>query len=417
MSREASPDIADRRGAADDAPTPILPSAASEAVITPAADGPEAPEPLVLQTPVDVRNLVLTVMGVLLGVVMLRYAESVLIPIVIGILISYALAPLVTGLNKLRVPRAIGAAIAVMLLVTGIGLGIYTLSDQAMAIVSSVPEAAQRARARMRLHRDQQGGALQKVQEAATEIDKAAQEASQSTEASKPPPRADGVQQVEVVPPPFKATDYLWSGGVGLMGFAGQFVLILFLVYFFLVTGDLYKRKLVKIAGPTLTQKKITVQILDDINQQIESFMRVQVLTSSVVAVATGAALWWFGLEQYIIWGLLAGIFNSIPYVGPLLVTGGLGVVTFVQFDDVLKTVYVCAVTFAITSLEGFILTPMLMGRAAQMNPVAIFVGLLFWSWTWGLWGTVLAVPMLMMLKAICDHVEDLRPIGELLGE
>jgi predicted PurR-regulated permease PerM len=267
------------------------------------------------------------------------------------------------------------------------------------------------------LQRDQRGGALEKVQQAATEIDKAAQEASRSTEASKPPPRTDGVQQVEVVPPPFKASDYLWSGGVGLLGFAGQFVLILFLVYFFLVTGDLYKRKLVKIAGPTLTQKKITVQILDDINQQIESFMRVQVFTSFIVAVATGAALWWFGVEQYVVWGLLAGIFNSIPYVGPLLVTGGLGVVTFVQFDDVLKTVYVCAVTFAITSLEGFILTPMLMGRAAQMNPVAIFVGLLFWSWTWGLWGTVLAVPMLMMLKAICDHIEDLRPIGELLGE
>ena len=143
----------------------------------------------------------------------------------------------------------------------------------------------------------------------------------------------------------------------------------------------------------------------------------VQVLTSALVAVATGAALWWFGLAQYAVWGLLAGIFNSIPYVGPVIVTGGLGVVAFIQFDDLLKTAYICGAAFAITSLEGFLLTPMLLGRAAQMNPVAIFVGLLFWSWLWGVWGTVLAVPMLMMIKAICDHVEDLRPIGELLGE
>jgi predicted PurR-regulated permease PerM len=206
-------------------------------------------------------------------------------------------------------------------------------------------------------------------------------------------------------------------GGVGFIGFVGQFAVILFLVYFFLVTGDLYKRKLVRIVGPKLSQKKITVQILDEINLQIESFIRVQLLTSLLVAVATGAALWWFGLEQYAVWGLLAGIFNSIPYLGPVIVTGGLGVVAFIQFDDLIKTAYICGAAFAITSLEGFILTPTLMGRAARMNPVAIFVGLLFWSWLWGVWGTVLAVPMLMMIKAICDHVEDLQPIGELLGE
>jgi predicted PurR-regulated permease PerM len=192
---------------------------------------------------------------------------------------------------------------------------------------------------------------------------------------------------------------------------------IFFLVYFFLVTGNLYKKKIVKIAGPHLWQKKLTVEILDEINTQIESFIRVQLLTSALVAAATMLALWYFGLRQFVIWGLLAGILNSIPYLGPLIVTGGLGVVAFIQFDDVRKTVMVCAVAFIITSLEGFLLTPALMSRAARMNPVAIFVGLLFWSWIWGIAGAVLAVPMLMMLKAVCDHIEDLQPVGELLGE
>jgi predicted PurR-regulated permease PerM len=347
---------------------------------------------------------------------MLQYAQSVLIPIVIGVLISYVLAPLVRGMERVRIPRSIGAGVAVSFFVGALGLGIYTLSDQAMATVTKIPQAAQRVRERLRNQRNQEGGALQKVQEAAKEIDKAAQEAAKADDPAGGT-ASPGVQQVEVVPASFKATEYLWSGGMGLLAFGGQFVLILFLVYFFLVTGDLYKRKLVKIAGPTLTQKKITVQILDDINGQIQNFIRVQALTSLIVAVATSAALWWFGLEQYIVWGVLAGIFNSIPYVGPLLVTGSVGVVAFLQFNDVLRTFYVCAATLGITSLEGFLLTPMLMSRAAQMNPVAIFVGLLFWSWIWGLWGTVLAVPLLMMLKAICDHVEDLRSFGELLGE
>ena len=399
----------------------VLPSKpASAVVVAPAEPNGHSPEPEV-EPIIVIRNLSITVLACLAAVLLLQYAQSVLVPIVLGILISYGLAPFVGGLQRLRVPRAIGAAVAVTLLLGGLGLGIYTLSDQAMAIVSDVPQAAQRIRERMRAHRAARGGALETVQRAATEIDRAAQEASAKANPSDATAAAqaksDGIQRVQVVAPPFRASDYLWSGGLGLLGFAGQFVLVLFLVYFFLVTGDLYKRKLVKIGGSTLSEKKITVQILDDINLQIESFMRVQVFTSVLVAVATGIALWWFGVDHPIVWGLLAGIFNSIPYVGPLLVSGGLAIVSFMQFNDVLKTLYVTGAAFAITSLEGFLLTPMLMSRAAQMNPVAIFVGLLFWSWLWGLWGTVLAVPMLMMLKAVCDHVEDLQPVGELLGE
>ena len=91
-----------------------------------------------------------------------------------------------------------------------------------------------------------------------------------------------------------------------------------------------------RIAGPTLAKKRV-VQILDEINQQIESFIKVQFITSLIVAVATGLTLWAFGLENYAMWGLLAGLFNSIPYLGPVLVTGGLGIVAFMQFNDVAR--------------------------------------------------------------------------------
>jgi predicted PurR-regulated permease PerM len=377
-----------------------------------------AEEPLVIKMPIDVRSLALTIVAVVMGILLLQSAQSVLIPVVLGVLISYALSPMVSSLARHHIPRVVGAALAVSILVGGLGVGVYTLTDEAMSIVANVPEAARRLRERVVAHRNQKGGALQTVQEAAKEIEKTADVATKTDE----DPRAartgrDQVQRVQVVQPAFRAADYLWTGGVGLFGFLGQFVMILFLVYFLLVTGDLYKRKLVKIAGPQLSKKKVTIQILDEINNQIESFIKVQIVASMVVAVATGAVLWWFGVRDYVVWGLLAGLFNSIPYVGPVLVTGGLGVVAFMQFDDLIKTTYVCAATFAITSLEGFLLTPALMGRAAQMNPVAVFVGLLFWTWVWGVWGTVLAVPMLMMFKAVCDHIEDLQPVGELLGE
>jgi predicted PurR-regulated permease PerM len=376
-------------------------------------DSTDGGEELASRVPVDIRSLALSIIATLSLILMLQYAESVLIPVTLGVLISYALSPMVNSLARAHIPRAVGASVAVAVLVGGLGLGVYTLSDEAMSIVGNVPVAARRLRERVIARQRHTTDVLTQMQQAAKEIEKTATLATKPDEEQK---RGE-IQRVQVVEPPFKATDYLWWGGVGLLGFLGQFVMILFLVYFLLVTGDLYKRKLVKIAGPTLSKKKVTVQILDEINQQIENFIKVQLLTCTIVAIATGAALWWFGVQNFAMWGLIAGLFNSIPYAGPVIVTVGLGVISFMQFDDLLKSTYVCAVIFAITSIEGFLLTPALMGRAAQMNPVAIFVGLLFWTWVWGIWGTILAVPMLMMLKAICDHVEDLQPIGELLGE
>jgi predicted PurR-regulated permease PerM len=362
-------------------------------------------------------GLALTFMASLALVFMLQWTQSVLIPIVIGILVAYALEPLVALLAKARVPRSIGAAIALLALVSVVALGAYSLSGQALQIVRQIPEAAQRLRERVR-ERDRNPGALGEVQKAATELQKTAEVAAQQPETKREAgDTRTAVQRVEVVEPAFDAKSYLYWGGLNLLGAAGQTAVILFLVYFFLVTGDLYKRKIVKIAGPALWQKKLTVQILDEINSQVESFIRVQIFTSAVVGVATAAALWYLGVQQFIIWGLLAGIFNSIPYLGPIIVSGGLAVVAFIQFNDIHKTLTVCGVAFLITSLEGFLLTPALMSRAARMNPVAIFVGLLFWSWIWGVWGAVLAVPMLMMIKAVCDHIEDLQPLGELLGE
>ena len=370
------------------------------------------PSPEDARPSTEIHNVQLWVIAVLASVLVIQYAQPVLIPIVIGILISYVLGPVVDSLEKRGLSRWIGSALVLTLLVGGLGTSTYKLGPQVMAIVENAPDAARRLLDRVKAaRRSRDEGALEKMQRAASEIDRAA------AAAAEPVPTPSGVQRVQVVEPAFRATEYLWAGGKNVVAFLGQFAIVLFLVFFLLVTGDLFKRKLVKIAGPTLTKKRITVQIMDDINHQISEFLRVQVLTSLLVGFLTAIVLWYFGVQQYVVWGILAGIFNSIPYLGPIGVTVGLGIVTFMQFDDLVRTSYVCALTLAITSLEGWLLTPTLMSRAARMNPVAIFVGLLFWSWVWGVWGTILAVPMLMMVKAICDRVEDLQSVGELLGE
>jgi len=194
-------------------------------------------------------------------------------------------------------------------------------------------------------------------------------------------------------------------------------VLVVFFVFFLLASGDLFKRKLVKLVGPSLEKKKITVQILNEIDVQIERFLFVRVITSVAVGVATWLAFRFIGLEQAGVWGIAAGVFNSIPYFGPVIVAAGTAVVGFLQFGTLGMAAYVSGVSLFITSVEGWLLTPWLTSKTARTNEVAIFVGLIFWSFVWGIWGTLLAVPMLVVVKAYCDHIEGLKSVGELLGE
>jgi predicted PurR-regulated permease PerM len=362
--------------------------------------------------PVGIRSASLTVLAVVAAIFTLKLGESFFIPLVVSVLMSYALDPIVSWVARRGVPRAIAAALVLVVSVGGTAAGLYSLRDEAATIVQQLPEAARRLRDTLRRDLAQnQNGTVQQVQKAAAELQRAATEATPLT----PVPR--GVLRVQIEEPPLRVGDYLWWGSTSLLAFAGQAVAVLFLVYFMLVSDDLFKRKLVQVSGPTLSKKKITVQILDEITQQIERFLFVQVFTSLLVAIASWVAFRLLGLEQAGVWAIAAGLFNSIPYFGPVVVTGGLAVVAFMQFGTIGMAALVAGVALVITSLEGFLLTPWLTSRAASMNAVAIFIGLLFWSWLWGIWGTLLAVPILMVTKAVCDRIEDLQPVGELLGE
>ncbi len=389
---------------ASDAAGPA-PAPASSVLAPVAADaGPLVP------VPVDMRNAAVTVLAAIAVLMLLQYAQPVFIPLVLGLLISYALDPVVTRLQKLRVPRGVGAGVLLLTLVAGGGLFVYQLRFQVQEIIQQLPQGARRLRQALE---QQQGGttdALQKVQQAATELEG-------TTNGSGATPARPGVTRVQVEDAPFNVNDYVVWGSLSVVTAAGQLLLIMFLAYFLLASGDLYRRKLVKIVGPSLTKKKITLQILQEIDNQIEAFLMVQLFTSALVGIASWLTFRAIGLEQAAVWGLLAGIFNSIPYMGPVLVSGSTAIVAFLQFGTFEMTLIASGAALVITSLEGFLLTPWLTSRAARMNAVAVFVGLLFWGWVWNIWGMLLAVPMLMVVKAICDHVEDFKGVGELLGD
>ncbi len=222
---------------------------------------------------------------------------------------------------------------------------------------------------------------------------------------------------MQIEPPRFNVKDYLWSGTLGLAAALGQGSVVLLITFFLLVSGDLFRRKVVRIAGPTFGQKRLTLQALDEVDQQIQRYLLVQVFTSAIVGVATWLAFAWIGVERAAVWGAVAFVLNFIPYFGNIVVTGASALMGFVQFGNFEMALLIGGASMAINSVEGYLLTPWLTGRASRMNPVAVFVGVLAWGWLWGLWGLFLGVPILMAIKAVCDRVDDLKPVGELLGD
>jgi predicted PurR-regulated permease PerM len=316
----------------------------------------------------------------------------------------------VNWLSARRIPRAASTAVLILGILGGIGGTAISLSDEASELVSTLPIAVQKLRASIRAMGRSPTDTLATVQKAAAQLEQAAEEATKGA------PVARGVQRVIVEKPKFDIKEHLWTGTVGLITMLGQVGMVSMITFFLLVSGDTFRRKLVKLAGPTLTSKRITLQAINEIHDQIQRYMLVNLFTSLLVGLATWVCFMAVGLDNAAVWGLAAGVLNLVPYVGAILITGGSALVGFMQFGTLEAAALVAAISCAINVVEGMLLTPWLTSRANQMNPVAIFVGVLAWGWLWGPWGLLLGVPILAIIKAICDRVDDLKPVGEILG-
>jgi predicted PurR-regulated permease PerM len=201
----------------------------------------------------------------------------------------------------------------------------------------------------------------------------------------------------------------------GALSLAGHLVVVFFLIYFLLASADHVKQRLVEVAGRDPDSRRKATKVIYDINTHIQRYLLVLLVTAIIVGVATWVALAAMGVKHALLWGALAGLFNSIPYFGPVIVSAGLFVVGMTQ-GDVQQGMRMAGAAIVITSLEGWLLTPLLMGKAERMSALAVFLGLLLWTWLWDAWGTILAVPMLVVLKSVADQVEFLKPVGRLLA-
>lgn len=405
--------------AAADAAAAQANDSVSDAVITAVGEPPQALSPsaeaqqhVLLPAPIEMRSASLAVLAVVAGLYALHWAAAVVVPLLLGLMGSYALEPIVRRMVQVGLPRVVAAVLLVLLLPGGIATTAYTLSDDAASLVEELPAAASKLRRALANPGTRAASdTIDKMQKAATELERAAADGIGST------PAVRGVTKVQVERAAFNVKDYLLPGTLGLATAVGQAVVVVFTTFFLLASGDTFRRKLVRIAGPTFAQKKLTLQALDEINLQIQSYLLLQVFTSALVGAATWLAFWWIGVERAAVWGVVAFVLNFIPYFGQLAFTGAAALMGFVQFGSFEMAAVVGGAALVINSLEGYVLTPWLTSRAARMNSMAIFVGVLAWGWLWGVWGLFLAVPILMVIKAVCDRVDDLKAVGELLGD
>ena len=380
------------------------PLAESEVTVFP------GPARFLVQMPVDVRNLSLVVLAILASLFVLQWARAVFIPIMLSVLFSYAFSPLVNWMESRRVPRWLSSAVLLLTILGAMGSGAYLLRLEAAQLIEALPAAAQKLGQALKSGSGKSDSALETVQKAAAQIEQATRDSAAVTGPNR------GATRVVIEAPSFNIKSYLWTGTVGLLALIGQIAVVVFLTYFLMLSGDTFRRKLIKLAGPSLSKKKVTLQALHEIAGQIQRYLQVQLLTSLLVGVLTGLSLMFLGLENAGAWGVVAGVLNLVPYIGSLITAAASALVGFLQFGSVNMALVVGGASLLIHTLVGNLLTPWLTSRASRLSPVAVFMGLLAWGWLWGVWGLLLGIPILMIVKSVCDRVEDLKPIGEFLG-
>jgi predicted PurR-regulated permease PerM len=288
----------------------------------------------------------------------------------------------------------------------------YSLRGQMQTIIGQLPEAATKLSAGLAAMQIGQIGSMQKMQSAANQVEKAAAQA-----AGGPAAPRQTATHVIVDQPNFKLRTFLWQSSMDTLGALAQAAMVVFLVFFLLVGGDKFKRNLVRLTGPSLSRKKITVHILNDINHSIQRYLLMLLTTNLLLGLLTWIVFRWLGLENAGAWAAAAGLLHIVPYLGPAVTAAATAMAAFIQFNSLGVALLIAGASLVIATLIGTFVTTWMTGRIAHLNSAAVFISLMFWGWLWGVWGMLLSVPIIVIVKVVSQHVEQLHPIAELLGD
>jgi predicted PurR-regulated permease PerM len=348
-----------------------------------------------LRDRIEIRSLANTGLFVLAAFYTLYFAREFFLPIVLAVLLNFLLSPIIRGLKRARVPEPVGAALVILGLLGAVGGAGYGLAGPAKEWVQKLPGSVREAQSRLR-----------DLRKPVEQVSKTAQQVEQATKIN------DGAKTQEVVVKGPSLTERLFGTTQSIIS---GLLEVLILLYFLLAAGDLFLQKLIKVL-PQFRDKKKAVSIARETEASISTYLVTISLVNVGLGLAVAGVMFLLKMPSPLLWGFLAAVAEFVPYLGSTAMIGLLSLAGLVTFDQVGHAFLVPAAYLGVNIIQSQFLSPLILGHRLTLNPVAIFVGLVFWFWIWGVPGAFLAVPLIATFKIFCDHIEALAPIGEFLG-
>ncbi len=318
--------------------------------------------------------------------------RSLLLPVVLATMLTYLLVPLARLGSKIRMPRPLSSALIVMGLLAALGFGFSSLVEPAAGWLEKAPVSFELLQQRIRPLKDP----VKKMTQASAEIEKITQvESEEPAVKVKKKPMLDDI--LEATP-----------------AFLASFVTMIILLFFMLSYEDQFLRNVVRVM-PTLRDKHRAANIARDINRQVSRYLFTITAINVGLGVCVAAAMSLLGLPNPMLWGVMATVLNFVPYVGALTGVVVMGLAAILSYPSIGWAMVFPATYFALTTIEGNFVTPMILGRSFTMSPIFVIFGVLFWTWLWGIPGTLLAVPILVTFQIFCTHIEKLHPFRDLM--
>jgi predicted PurR-regulated permease PerM len=344
---------------------------------------------------IEIRSLSITGLFVLASFYTLYFGRAFFLPIVLAVLLDFLLSPLIRAFKRAHIPEPLGAALVIVALLGTGGAAVYGLSGPAKEWVTRLPGSMREAEDRLR-----------KLRKPVEQVSKTAEQVEQVAKIS------EQAKTPEVVVKGPTLTERLFGTTQTIVASALEVVILL---YFLLAAGDLFLQKLIKVL-PQLRDKKKAVAIARETESSISTYLVTIALLNLGLGLGVAGVMYLLKMPSPLLWGALAAVAEFVPYLGATAMIAVLSLVGLVTFDQVGHALLVPAAYLGVNVLQSQFLSPLILGRRLTLNPVAIFIGLIFWWWIWGVPGAFIAVPLLATFKIFCDHIEALAPIGEFLG-
>jgi len=357
---------------------------------------PDAGVSKATQEATTVRSMGIGVIAFVAACTAFYFGREFFVPVIFAVLLNGLFRPVVRALEKLKVPATAGAAIIVLGLIGSLFLAGFLLAGPIQNGIASIPKQFEAAQ-----------GKIEKLRQPVQQMSNVANQIEHVTHSPTTAPAAAA---------PSAGPSLLVRFAGGTAQIITKLFEVLLLLFLLLASGDLFVQKLVKVI-PLWRDKNAAIQVVDESQSIVMGYILIGAIVMASQGVVVALVLWGLGMPSPWLWGIFTFLLELIPYLGAAVMLAMLSIAGFATFDSIGHAIMIPASYLVITTIQSSVISPIVYGKRLKLNPVAVFVGVLFWFFLWGVPGAYLAAPIIAMVKIIADRTENFTALGEFLGE